>query len=97
MFSDTRSHENVISNQKTPVWGVLTEPLRGTLKKNSDVVSDYQEYIPASHVKFLEQTGAKVIPVSYKLSRDELYDLLDQLSGLYLHGDSIEAVNDNRF
>ncbi len=56
---------------KTPVWGIVTEPLKG------NVEGGWTEYIPSSHVKFLEQTGAKVIPISYKLSKEELYKLLD--------------------
>lgn len=77
VFSDGgRKHGDETFNFKTPVWGVLTEPIRGSLDDTSDL-STYSEYIPASHIKFLEQTGAKVIPISYKLSREDLYQLLD--------------------
>lgn len=62
---------------RTPIWGILTEPLKGTLKSNDNIMSGYDEYIPASHVKFIEQTGAKVIPVSYKLTKTSLYKLLN--------------------
>jgi hypothetical protein len=84
VYSKRRDHDHFITeeeiikkiNSKLPVWGILTEPLHGTLKQD-DEVSEYQEYIPAAHVKFIEQTGAKVVPVSYKMSKEELYSLLD--------------------
>jgi hypothetical protein len=49
----------------------MTEPIVGNIK------GGWTEYIPSSHVKFLEQTGAKVIPISYTLSKEELTRLLD--------------------
>ena len=57
----------------------------------------YDEYVPAAHVRFLEQSGAKVIPISYHLTRSALVRLLDQVSGLYIHGDSPSAVADHEF
>jgi hypothetical protein len=73
----------------TPVWGIVTEPITGSLSN-----SEYKEFIPSSHVKFIEQTGTKVVPISYKLSKPDLLALLDQLSGVYFTGDSIEAPKD---
>jgi hypothetical protein len=76
---------------KTPVWGIVTEPLKGKIE------GGWTEYIPSSHVKFLEQTGAKVVSISYTLSKSELYRVLDQVSGVYMHGDSIEAPSLTKF
>ena len=45
--------------------GILTEPLRGSLHKDEEKLSHVNEYIPTAHVKFLEQAGIKVVPVSY--------------------------------
>jgi hypothetical protein len=45
----------------------------------------------------LEQTGAKVIPISFTTSKSELYPLLDQLSGIYFHGDSLDAYKQKKF
>lgn len=86
---DHRQVDENIKDTRVPVWGILTEPLRGTLRNEEDIIlSSYDEYIPAALVKFIEQTGAKVVPVSYKLTRTSLYKLLNQLSGLAIHGDS---------
>jgi hypothetical protein len=38
--------------------------------------NDYNEYVLAAHVKFIEQTGAKVVPVSYRLEKESLINLL---------------------
>ena len=43
-------------------------------------------------MQFLEQAGLRVVPVDYRLSRDELVGMFDQLNGLYLPGDSQLAV-----
>jgi len=58
-------------NLGTTVWGVVSEPIKGNIQ------GGWNEFIPSSHVKFLEQTGAKVIPLSYKLSKTDLIKLLD--------------------
>jgi hypothetical protein len=89
--------EDKKKDTRVPVWGILTEPLRGTLKNDDIVLSGYDEYIPAALVQFIEQTGAKVIPVSYKLTRTSLYRLLDQLNGLAIHGDSSSTLDNDQF
>ena len=40
------------NRQGTPVWGILTEPLRGTINVANN--SNFSEYIPVPHVRFLE-------------------------------------------
>ena len=45
-------------------------------------------YVPRSHVQFLEQSGNRVIPIDYQIPEEELLELLSQISGLYLPGDS---------
>jgi hypothetical protein len=63
-FTDEDDLNEVIN--KKIVIGILTEPLTGTLRFDNDKVVGEKEYIPSADVKFVEQTGAKVIPVSYK-------------------------------
>ena len=72
--------------------GILTEPLRGSLHKDEEKMTMVNEYIPTAHVKFLEQAGIKVVPVSYQKSEEELTELLDKLNGLYVHGDSLKSL-----
>jgi hypothetical protein len=42
------------SQKRTPVIGILTEPLRGALRKGDLEIQGLDEYIPLAHVKFLE-------------------------------------------
>jgi hypothetical protein len=68
-------------NSVRPVIGVLTEPLRGEMYKGHDQVGGGVDsiagYVPRAHVQFLEQAGMRVVPVDYRLSRDELFTLFD--------------------
>lgn len=86
-----------VDYSRVPVIGILTEPLRGSLHKEGEEISQINEYVPTAHVKFLEQAGIKVIPVSYKLPLNEMRQLLDNLNGLYIHGDSQKSIVNPQF
>jgi|LauGreDrversion4_2_1035121.scaffolds.fasta_scaffold211634_2 hypothetical protein len=45
-------------------------------------------FIMMSHVKFLEAGGARIVPVSYKLDQNQLNQVLSQVNGIYIPGDS---------
>ena len=97
-------YTKMIDHGKRPVIGVLTEPLRGDLLRASDKsrVAQYTDddsagYVPRAHVQFIEQAGVRVVPIDYRLSRDELVNLFDQLNGIYLPGDSQLAVTDETY
>eukprot|EP00352_Strombidinopsis_acuminata_P007500 CAMPEP_0176369302 /NCGR_PEP_ID=MMETSP0126-20121128/23192_1 /TAXON_ID=141414 ORGANISM="Strombidinopsis acuminatum, Strain SPMC142" /NCGR_SAMPLE_ID=MMETSP0126 /ASSEMBLY_ACC=CAM_ASM_000229 /LENGTH=108 /DNA_ID=CAMNT_0017727883 /DNA_START=322 /DNA_END=648 /DNA_ORIENTATION=+ len=51
-------------------------------------------YIPKAHVKFLEQAGITVVPVSYQSTEEELAEMMNKLSGLYIPGDSQRTLTD---
>lgn len=88
---------------RRPVIGVLTEPLRGELYADSRADEQIGNrdnvpgYVPRAHVQFLEQAGVRVVPIDYRLTRDELVALFDQLNGLYLPGDSQLAVTNETY
>lgn len=80
--------------------GVLTEPLRGNVYSEDSAVfeeGDLVSYVPKTHVKFLEQAGIRVVPVDYRMPMEERFELMDQLSGLYMPGDSQLAVEDEDY
>jgi len=56
---DLRHEYKPYDHKKRPVYGVLTEPIRGTLKKGEKetVENANVSYVPRSHVQFLEQAG----------------------------------------
>ena len=108
MVSQTRElkYTKLIDHSKRPVIGVLTEPMRGDLYRASDKWQDeigkgtdkgVPGYVPRAHVQFLEQAGVRVIPIDYRLSKEELTALYDQLNGVYLPGDSQMAVTDETY
>ena len=77
-----RSQTVYFDATKRPVIGVLTEPLRGDLYQASSQTNKLNSeeelvpgYVPRSHVQFLEQAGVRVVPIDYRLSRDELVDV----------------------
>lgn len=72
----------------------MTEPLRGDLVGASSDTEMKMTYIPKTHVQFLEQTGVRVVPIDYRLPREERWALYDQLNGVYIPGDSHMAVTD---
>jgi hypothetical protein len=77
VFAGNRRHENASeTDNRVLIWGILTQPLIGELKSEDGESTRYNEYVPAAHVKFIEQTGAKVVPVSYRLKRESLFKLL---------------------
>lgn len=60
-----------ISDHRRPVYGVLTEPIRGRLRNKKDEThtfdhtSEEVSYIPRAHVQFLEQSGVVVVPIQF--------------------------------
>jgi hypothetical protein len=75
-----------ISDNRRPIYGVLTEPIRGTMKsktadkdeKDKSIDEDeLMSYIPKAHVQFLEQSGIRVVPISYLDSGDDIINMLD--------------------
>ena len=99
------NNSKVVDHQVRPVIGVLTEPFRGSVTPTSD---DYNmetfdqymsrfSYVPRSHVQFLEQSGTRVIPIDYQIPEEELLELLSQISGLYVPGDSHQSITDEKY
>ena len=102
----TKYHITEISDNRRPIYGVLTEPIRGTMKSksaNSDSEDKSIEedellsYIPKAHVQFLEQSGIRVVPISYLDSREDIISMLGQINGICCPGDSIKAIVNKQY
>lgn len=50
-----------------------------------------------SHVKFLQSSGARIVPVSYKLDQNGFNNILSQLNGIYLPGDHPDILKNERY
>lgn len=82
---------------------MLTEPLKGDLLLgDSEQASVSQEsedisYTPRAHVQFLEQVGVRVVPLSYLDDKEAILDMLRQVNGVYLPGDSQVAITHPKY
>jgi len=96
---------DVIDHSRRPVIGVLTEPLRGemytpaTSQFKEDELEDTSaaSFVSKAHVQFLEQTGIRVVPIDYRLSLEERREILDNVNGVYLPGDSHNTITDKAY
>jgi len=66
----------VSSQRASPVIGILTQP------------TSYDDgyVIAASYVKWLESGGARSIPIPYDADRDLVYDIFQQINGVFFPG-----------
>lgn len=93
----------LVSDNRRPIYGVLTEPLRGDMQnRNSteDILEsrvDKFSYIPKAHVQFLEQSGIIVVPISFLDSDEEIISMLGEVNGIYIPGDSQKAITNKKY
>lgn len=79
-----------------PIIGVFTEPHGVELSKLGD--NHYnQTYIAASYVRFAESAGARVVPVHFDASDDDLKTLFGQINGLIFPGGGTSFSKGTRF
>jgi hypothetical protein len=81
----------------TPIYGILTQPFRQANSSADEALRHFNSSIAASHVKFLQSAGARVVPIDYRLKKAELYDLLIQLNGVYITSDSLESLQNKQY
>ena len=92
-----------ISDNRRPIYGVLTEPLRGTIKNKRDSSEslsseeDDVSYIPKAHVQFLEQSGIAVVPIHFTKSHDDIVSELENVNGIYIPGDSGKSISNVKY
>lgn len=91
----------------TPIYAILTQPYTNE-PEPADEMGYFPEagnatealkntFIKMSHVKFLEQGGARIVPVSYKLDKNQLNQILEQVNGIYIPGDSGAILQNERY
>lgn len=67
-----------------PVIGILAQEMSYSLAAKYD--EDYESYIAASYVKFVEGAGARVVPIWINKPREYYEGLLSKLNGVLLPG-----------
>ena len=83
---------NPIKPFKIPVIGVLTVPVSKTFK-NQEIKS----YLSDSYVKWIEMSGAKVVPIPYSWSKNKILSTVSQLNGVVFPGGSVDRVKSKAF
>eukprot|EP00511_Aplanochytrium_stocchinoi_P010897 CAMPEP_0204867784 /NCGR_PEP_ID=MMETSP1348-20121228/24137_1 /ASSEMBLY_ACC=CAM_ASM_000700 /TAXON_ID=215587 /ORGANISM="Aplanochytrium stocchinoi, Strain GSBS06" /LENGTH=290 /DNA_ID=CAMNT_0052020385 /DNA_START=169 /DNA_END=1038 /DNA_ORIENTATION=+ len=70
-----------------PIIGIFTQP--GEYQIDGET---FFEYIAGSYVKYIESAGARVVPVRYQNSKEELQSLFSKLNGVLLPGGGTELI-----
>lgn len=86
--------QNFCQNAKIntrPIIGILDQPASDDLKPYGSRV------LVASYVKWLESSGARVVPVRYDASKVELKSIFNSINGLLLPGGGIEKFDNTTF
>lgn len=62
---------------ETPVIGIITNPVP---------FAGYDTYVMGAYVRYVEQSGAKVVPIHHKASDEEICTQLEKINGVILQG-----------
>ena len=90
-MSDKTSSPDEINNR--PVIGILTNALSNWLGDNITIDSKKaKSYLPAAYVNWIENSGARVVPIQYTATRPIILSYLTQLNGVIICGD-LSPVN----
>jgi gamma-glutamyl hydrolase len=77
---------------KIPVIGVLTVPVSKTFKNQT-----IKSYLSDSYVKWIEMSGAKVVPILYSWTKKKILNTVSQLNGVVFPGGSVDRVKGKAF
>jgi gamma-glutamyl hydrolase len=84
---DQRPIESEPVLNDSPIIGILTNPI--------SVYEGYNTYIMAVYIKFVQQAGARVVPIDMNLSNEELCEMMDSINGLIFPGGHECLVNED--
>ena len=89
----SKEEQNQQEINNTPVIGVLTLPISNWLGENVSLKSRRaKSYLPSAYVKWIENSGARVVPIQYNATKPILLSYLNQLDGAIICGE-VPAVN----
>lgn len=55
------------------------------------------QFIETTHVKYLQSAGARVVPIDWQLDDEKTQQLLSQINGVYIPGDSKSLIQKGNF
>lgn len=82
-FGRATPKENL--NQR-PIIGIVTQDWKTDPNK---------AYIMASYIKYVEQFGARVVPILHTSTDEEVLNIVRQVNGILLPGGSMELMTGN--
>lgn len=74
-----------IDINKQPVIGILTQTLETSMQADERFVG-YKSYIMSSYVKYMEASGARVVPIVWGESQEVTLEKLSKLDGVLFPG-----------
>lgn len=86
---------SICSAHDKPVIGILTP--ESTRFVQNVYGSQFESFLPASYVKWVESGGARVVPI--KIGRDRVYyqKIMEKINGVLLPGGSADKTLANGF
>ena len=92
-MSDKTSSPTEINNR--PVIGILTNALSDWLGDNITIDNKRaKSYLPAAYVNWIENSGARVVPIQFTATEPVIFSYLSQLNGVIICG-NISPVDYN--
>ena len=96
VFLQTGHHFRAKTNY--PIFGILTQPIPQVWLRDETVYNnEWATFFEASHAEYLQAGGARVVPVDYRMDDQEFMELLTQLNGLYIPGDTKDTFDNEQF
>ncbi|KAG2439450.1 hypothetical protein HXX76_004805 [Chlamydomonas incerta] len=86
---NNRDKEHPNDANLRPIIGILSQP--------GDPAPAGQSYIAASYVKWLESAGARVVPIFYDMTPQQVQERFDVINGLLLPGGGATLAPGHRF
>ncbi len=86
-FAFANKHRDIQTNR--PIIGIIAQPTRRTMFENIGG----SLYIAASYVKFLEASGARVVPIRTDLSEENIKKLFKSINGAIFPGGVASLIN----
>ena len=81
-------HSGALALNNRPILGVLAQSTKGTPVENLG-----KSYIDATYVKYLESSGARVVPIKTGLSDEELVRIFNSINGVLFPGGEVSVTD----
>ena len=95
IVASTEGAESKCVNER-PIIGVLAQALTNKKIKRRFPFTEGRSFIPASYVKWIEASGARVLPIKENLSPTKLTELLNSINGVVFPG-GISSLSTSKY